>query len=230
MLANENAQATYEQCLWDKPHVNSIYPILEGNIVADSEWHDFPNMDGDVRKYRVYQDKYFQAIFANAANPASDHLLEMKPAERRDDSEWTIWLDNGVYGLTSVFTVTPLLDNYGQVEDWLNRHDLGWEPHENGIQGVAYFTEIEAGCLADAMDRLVWLENVVIDLNKALNECCQSFWRNIKHQSDDMANPPFKVYSSDEIIPVPAEYPRDGWKSRQAVTEDWRELAQKEKL
>jgi hypothetical protein len=217
---NTPNQAIYEQAPWDLAHIEAIYRNLQGRIVADGAWHDFPPLPRDIARYRVFEDRYFQAVYARRPNLVFDTLTAMPPVLREDDAEWTIWKIRGAYAVTSVFTVTPHFMGYGPVERWLcDHHELGWEPHPDGLQGTAYFTDLEPGCLADAMDRLVWLENQVIALNRRLTQTAADFWGEAKRESDRVVAGLAADYPRDEIIPTPGPQPRTSWKRRAPLPE-----------
>src|SRR6478609_850060 len=84
-------QAVYEQAPWDLAHVEAIYRNLQGRIVVDGAWHDFPPLPQDIGRYRVFENRYFQAVYARRPNRVFDTLTAMPPVEREDDAEWTIW-------------------------------------------------------------------------------------------------------------------------------------------
>ena len=210
-------KAEYEQAPWNQAHIEALYGSLRGHIIADSQWHHFPPLPQSIGRYRVYEDRYFQAVYARKPNSVFAALTTMPPVEREDDAEWTIWKQGGSYGITSLFTVTPALDGYDVVEAWMARHALGWEPHPLGLQGTAYFTDLEPGCLADAMDRLVWLEPWVIAVNQRLNQTAAETWAEAEQESSRVAAGLPANYSPDEIVPVPDEQPRTTWKRRVPV-------------
>ena len=214
---NPRNKAIYEQAPWNRGHIEAIYRNLKGMIVADGQWHDFPPLPQDIGRYRVFEDRYFQAVYARAHNSVFDGLSRMLPVEREDDAEWTIWKRGDGYAMTSVFTVTPHLDGYDGVEGWLDRHALGWVPHPLGLQGAAYFADLEPGCLADAMDRLVWLEGRVLAVNQRLIRAAGECWAEARRESDRVAASLPVGYPPDEIVPVPDEQPRASWRHRTAI-------------
>lgn len=212
----------YEQCPWDQDHVGSIYRNLHGMIVVDGQWHAFPPMPQHIGQYRVYNQQYFQAVYARSYNPVFEALLAMSPVDTKDDAEWIIWKltwAEKAYALTSPFAVTPgPFEHHAEVADWLYRHGLGLV-YDNtyGLRGVAYFTDIEPGCLRDAMDRLVWLENAIIHLNLRLEQISQDFWGEAKRDSDVVLDQLPSTFPSDEIVPVPERFRRMGWKHRESL-------------
>lgn len=208
----------YEQCPWIKKHVEAIYRNLRGMIVADGQWHDFPPLPRHIGKYRVYGGRYFQAIYARTPNHVLGSLMNMPPVETEDDAEWSIWqLDWGQgYALTSRFALTPgPFDHHAGVADWLYRHGLGLIPENGSVRGVAYFTNIEPGCLRDAMDRLIWLENAILHINRELQELSRKHWDELKQASDKIMAERDPSTDPDEIMSLPEQYRRSGWKHRE---------------
>ena len=97
------AEVTYEQCPWDREHVNSIYPVLGGVIAEDGDWHPTRDNGDGLGWYRV-ADGYFQALFAGEATPLLDEFKTMRPVSTQDDAEWEIWrLPEGGYAVSSTF-------------------------------------------------------------------------------------------------------------------------------
>src|SRR5262249_51989670 len=81
-----SAQAVYEQCVWDREHVLAIYPILSGALAADGEWHEIPTSTGAIGRYRVFEERYFQAVFAAESTPVFRALASMEAVETQDDA------------------------------------------------------------------------------------------------------------------------------------------------
>jgi hypothetical protein len=211
-----HADAQYEQCEWDQRHVEAIYRNLAARISADGQWHDIPTGPGAVGRYRVVGERYFQAVYADAANPVFEALMAMDPVETEDDAEWEIWQESeGAYAITSTFALTPgPFEHQPVVDEWLWRHGLGLKPEEHFVQGIAYFTEIDAGCVRDAMERLTWLENAFVDLNERLNQAGREFWHDLAAESDTMMEKLGASLDRDELAPLPQCYQRDGTAKR----------------
>ncbi len=211
----------YEQMPWRKDHVEEIYPNLKSKLVNDESWHDFPLLTKGVGKYRIFQNDYFQAIFARANNRMFDEMQGIPPVDSEADAEWTIWKQVDGYAITSVFTLTPgPFSNTKDVAEWLNRHALGFEEDKDGLRGVAYFADMERGCLSDAMERLAWFEGVILSLNRKFEELTASYWAEIKVYSDEIYNQIKSSAVPDEIIPVPEALRPRGWKHREPIRED----------
>ncbi len=212
---------TYEQMPWDQKHVESIYNVLQANIDADGQWHDFPPLPQCVGKYRVYNNRYFQVVYAKSENKLLQELLLLPPVNSEDDAEWTIQKLEAGYTISSLFSITPALENaegYEAIAEWLWRHALVLELHKIGLQGVAYFTDLEPGCLLDAMQRLTWLENVVMELNVRLKQTSGEFWNEVRQMSDAVLDNLDRTMDwTEEIIPVPEYYKPAGRKMRQAL-------------
>src|SRR5437763_1982337 len=105
-------EVQYEQCLWNKTHVRLLYPRLNGVVVADDEWHEFPPVPTSFGYYRVYQDRFFQALFSEKSHASLTKYQALNPAEVGHDAEWTLWQDNeddpeSGFVITSKFAVTP---------------------------------------------------------------------------------------------------------------------------
>jgi hypothetical protein len=215
------ADAIYEQCIWDQAHVEAIYPILKGLLTADGRWHEIALATTEsygLARYRVFREQSFQAIFAKSFNPVVEALTDMDPVQTEDDAEWAVWrLENGAgYALSSTFAVTPgPFLHQPEVDKWLWRHGLGLEPFNFYVEGVAYFLEIEPGCLRDAMDRLAWLESALEELRDKYEAAGRAFWSELKKESDTLLQPEDDSRESDEILLLPPRYPRTGPKQRE---------------
>jgi hypothetical protein len=171
-------------------------------------------------RYRVFEDRYFQAVYARTYNSLFGLLVTMWPVEIQDDTEWTVFQIPGGYGLTSSFALTPgPFSHHDELETWLNRHGLGLEPHKYYARGVAYFAEIEQGCFADAIARLTWLEHAIRELNADFDRTSVEFWRTLQNESDRVRDQIDPGYDPQEIIPLPATFTRVGWKRRAAIDE-----------
>ncbi len=177
--------AVYEQCPWDQAHVEAIYPILKGLLVADGEWH--PTESGAepwVGRYRIV-DGYFQAVFAEEPNPVFAALLAVRPFARPDDAEWDVWAHEptGGFALSNTFCITPgPFDHQDELVDWLARHGLGLTEHEWYVQGYALIEQLTTEALAEAVDRLTWLEVTLADLNEKLDRAGAAFWQGVQGQ------------------------------------------------
>jgi hypothetical protein len=214
------ADATYEQCPWDWEHVEALYPRLAGIIATDGEWHDFPPVPEGLARYRVFEERYLQVAYARAPHPVFEALTSMDPVELQDDSEWEIWQEGeGAYAMSTTFALTPgQFEHQAAVDEWLWRHGLGLEPNEYFVEGVAYFTDIEAGCVQDAMERLAWLERAFDDLNERLEQTGRGFWQELKAESDAILQKLDQPLAEDEIAPLPDRYRRRrGWKYREPI-------------
>jgi len=199
--------------------VEAIYRSLAGQIVADGQWHETPVGPAHLGRYRVFEERYFQAVYAREPNPVFEALTAMDPIESKDDTEWEIWQeDEGAYAVTSALALTPgQFEHQPEVNEWLWRHGLGLEPNEFFVEGVAYFTDIEPGCLLDAMERLRWLERAFRDLNERLEETGREFWQQLEEESDAIVDRLGHALEPDEIAPLPECYPRLGWKHREPI-------------
>src|SRR5207249_2270199 len=103
--------------------------------------------------------------------------------------------------------LTPRPVNHQEaVDEWLWRHGLGLEPREFFVEGVAYFLEIEPGCMRDAMDRLAWLEHVFGELNQQLDRAGRRFWKRVEKESDLAVEKLGRPPEPDEIAPLPERY------------------------
>ncbi len=213
--------ATYEQMPWDQKHVEAIYPVLQAGIDADGQWHNFPPLLRNVGRYRVYSNRYFQAVYAKSENRLFQELLLLSPVNSEDDAEWTIQKAKEGYTVSSVFSITPFLENaegYEAIAEWLWRHALVLEPHKMGLQGVAHFANMETGCLLDAMQRLTWLENAIMELNIRLKKTSGEFWNGVQKMSDAVFDNQGQTMDwSDEIVPVSEHYKGAGHKRREAI-------------
>ena len=213
---------TYEQCPWEELHVREIYRNLPPDGLKVDSWEEFPKVPGapdSVRRYRICDDRWFQAVFARRPNMVVDQLMQMLAVDTQDDAEWQIWRPSHMegYALSSTFAVTPnLYDGGPELLDWLFRHALDVERGGPDSVGVAYFTELAPGCLRDAMERLAWLENAILDLNRGLVGLAEGFWRDARDSSDAEAEQLPADWCPDEIIPPPARYRSSGWKRREA--------------
>lgn len=140
--------------------------------------------------------------------------MSLYPLDTEDDAEWEIWkLDEDGYAVTSVFSITPCpFQSQEKVLNLLDRHGLGFYPHNDYVQGIAYFAAIETGCLTDAVNRLTWLEIALRDLNEKYNSLSDSFWQSIKLESDKVVQNLPVGYNVEEIIPLPQIYIPAGWK------------------
>jgi len=144
--------------------------------------------------------------------------MSILPVETEDDTEWAIWKERDGYGISSVFAITPgPFDHTSEAAQWLDRHSLGFEDDKAGLRGVAYFADIERGCLADAMQRLAWLETVFLSLNQKFEELGKSFWEEIKTHSDENYDRVKGDIDSSEIIPVPEAFRPQGYKYREPI-------------
>lgn len=216
------ADAIYEQCPWDKGHVEAIYRNLVGQIIVDGQWHEITGEPDHVGRYRVFEDRCFQAVYSQQTNPVFEALAAMDAVESEDDAEWAIGqVEEGDYAISSTFALTPgQFEHQPAVGEWLWRHGLGLEPNEFLVEGVAYFTEIEPGCLLDAMERLRWLERAFTDLNERLEQAGRDFWREIQAESDAVNERVARPLAPDEIVPLPERYARLGWKYREPIPQD----------
>jgi hypothetical protein len=202
-------EAIYEQCPWNREHVESLHPILSGKIIVDGNWHDISTEDKRVSYYRVFSCKYFQAVYAKEKNKIFDRIFSLEPIESDDDSEWAIWqLDSSDeesgYGLTSRESVCfGPFDHHNELLDWLPRHALSIEPYNFHIMGVAYFTDIERGCLLDAIERLAWLEDLFAQLMSHYRQFDFQFWQRIKMESDLLMSKIGNDAVPEEIVPPP---------------------------
>jgi hypothetical protein len=104
-----------------------------------------------------------------------------------------------------------------EVRQWLDQHALELVPHLYHIQGVAYFSEIEAGCMLDAMMRLNWLEHIFRQLNEESIQLSRNFWETIREQSDRIRAEVPEVTAEDEILPLPPLPPRISPKRRKSI-------------
>lgn len=214
----KRGQVIYEQAPWNRDHIEALYPILEKDIIEDGQWHEFPTVSDTSGRYRVVDFRYFQAVFGLPGTALFDEFSTLAPIQTADDAEWLVTEIDDYYEVTSVFAVTPALSDYDQVYDWLYRHALVLKPHPRGVQGTAYFTDIEADCLLDAVRRLTWLENVILSLNRRLVNESNIFWSNIKQSSDAVLSSLDNSRDwSGEIVPLPSEHRATGFKHREPV-------------
>lgn len=222
---SHHAEAIYEQCPWDRDHVEAIYPILKGRLLTDGGWHDIPNDSGQpwIGRYHVTAD-YFQAVYAQGqTNKVFDQLTAMEPLRMEHDAEWAVWHldepDGSIwYAVSSTFATTPgQFAHQPAVDEWLWRHGLGLEPNERFVEGVAYFETIKPGCFLDAIQRLHWLESVFADLKAHLEKVGADFWAEIKQQSDLIDIRSQGDRGTDEIVPLPERTIGEGAKERVPV-------------
>jgi len=54
---------TYEQCPYNRAHVERLYPIIE-NIEEGGEWHAFSS-GSQISMYRVSNGAIFQAVYGH---------------------------------------------------------------------------------------------------------------------------------------------------------------------
>lgn len=201
-------EAHYEQSPWHKEHIESAHPELVGLIQADNEWHRFPPAPRRVGKYRVFEGRYFQAVYAKFPNPVFDKLATLHPVDSEDDGEWAIWKldekdDEEGYGITSRSTVGfGPFNHHVEAKEWLERHALDLEYHNFHVMGVAYFTNIEPGCLLDAMRRLRWLGEMLRRLMGQQERLDQQFWRTLKRESDRVVSKLDASVDPEEIVPT----------------------------
>jgi hypothetical protein len=194
----------YEQCAWDREHVEGLYPRLAGSVVTDGEWHDFPPLPEGVARYRVFEERYFQVVYAETSKPVFEALASVDPVESQDDAQWHIWQeDESCYAMSTTFALTPgVFEHQEEVDEWLWRHGLGLEPNEFFVEGIAYFTDIEPGCMLDAMDRLTWLERAFDGLNERLEQTGREFWQEVKAESDALLHGLDHPLAEAEIAPL----------------------------
>ena len=198
---------TYEQCPWKQEHVEAIYPSLRGLLMNDNEWHDFPPIGKGVAQYRIAQESYFQVVSAKTSNNLLNQLKGMSPPATDDDAEWTIWQSRNSYVITSIFTITPgPFQDTAETAEWIYRHGLGFEPHPKGMQGVAYFPDVESDCLLDAIERLSWLESAILSLNGRFEQTSRESWGEARDKSDSIVNALDSSFDQSEIIPVPYQH------------------------
>jgi hypothetical protein len=198
--------ATYEQCPWDERHVTAIYPSLRAHLQADGEWHHFPVKHQGIACYRV-MDGYFQAISARSPNTIYDGLRAMGPIPNRHDAEWGVrpGEDDRGYALSSSFALAPgPFSHHADVDRWLWRHGLGFQGCGFHIEGLAYFDELSPSDMADAMERLIWLEELMMELNARLDSVSEEYWKAAEAVSDRMLLEAGESTREDEIVPVPA--------------------------
>ena len=215
-------QVLYEQTPWDISQVEAINPRLKDTIVADGDWHPFEHPPG-VSFYRVEKLRYFQALYSKTENATLQKLKTVQPIATEDDAEWMIWKKKDGYAITSVFTLTPgPFGNTAEVASWLERHGLGFEEDQGSedkgsMRGVAYFAEIEQGCLTDAIQRLAWLEALILNLNQQLSALSVEFWEAVRQQSQEVVASLGSTFPLEEIMPVPATPSLYGQKSQVAL-------------
>jgi hypothetical protein len=218
------AAATYEQCPWNREHVENLYRNLRGNLVEDGVWHDFPHDPRWIGRYRI-RLPYFQAVYADTPSDVFDALQLMEPVATDHDAEWEIWplADHG-YAVSSSFATTagPFL-HQETVNKWLERHSLALElgPLVGGaarfVEGVAYFEQIESGCFGDALERLAWLERALMELEAAFERTSEEFWAALERESDRLAELHSEPLKAGEIIPLPSRFMQGGVKQRTPV-------------
>jgi hypothetical protein len=217
---SKRGEAIYEQCPWDEEHVNALYPILGGRIVRDGDWHDYttPAPDtGWVARYRVFEDRYFQVIVARPDSPLFEALSAMDAVETEDDAEWVLYWDSNqeMYAMTSTFAFSPgPFDHHARVDEWLWERGLGLEPYEFHVEGVAYLERIEASQMQDAMDRLIWLENAMMELDRRCERVGEEFWRELELESEQIGRQDEHFLTPDEVLPLPDTYRRQSHKQR----------------
>jgi hypothetical protein len=85
------------------------------------------------------------------------------------------------------------------------------------VEGVAYFVDLEPGCVGDAMSRLGWLEQALADLNARFEATSGEFWGELERASDALVRELGGTQDPEEIIPVPSTYGSGSPKQRIAV-------------
>lgn len=213
MVATQ-ASLIYEQCLWDRDHVEAIYRNLAGIVVDDGSWHEIPLVPSGAAYYRVLDGRYFQFLDGDPQTGLFQTMLSVAPMEVGHDAEWTIAEIADGYSITTHFATMPgPAPVHSETDRWLERHGLGLDPADSWVQGYAYFEALDTGCLTDAVRRLDWLEHAMEDVNLAYEALSERFWGELKAESDAVAD----TYRGpeDEVVPLPPRYYRPGaWKSR----------------
>lgn len=209
-----SAVARYDQAPWRKAHILALYTIEPTALRDDGMWHRLPSVVGEVAFYRVYSQQYFQFVAAPTYNTLVEALLHMPPVQTEDDAEWWIWqVDRrGFDGLwlTSIFPITPGPFAYqAEVDRWLRGYGLALIPQDGYVRGFARLEAITPEHLKVAMERLVWLENAVLDLNRRIVRVGQRFWRKVQQAS--------VAGEGDGSMRLAAKYQRKGRKFRKPI-------------
>jgi hypothetical protein len=204
----------YDQAPWDRGHILALYLIDPLHLREDSKWHELSSNE-DIAFYRVYNHKYFQFVSSKSHNHLVNAILAMEPVDTEDDAEWWIWQVEapGWEGLwlTSILAVTPGPFEYqAEIDAWLRPYGLALLPQGDYVRGLARLEEISSAKMKTAMEQLVWLENVLIELNRRIMRVGQRFWRTIQQAS-------MPLPSEDPIEALAAPYRRQGRKSRQPI-------------
>jgi len=200
----------YEQCPWDRRHVLALYTLDPVDLVADNKWHPFPHLTSGIGWFRIYDSRFFQALVAPAESLITEKILTMTPVESADDAEWDLLILEEIPGfwLGSRFTQTfgpfPWQE---EIANWLRIHKLALLPFDEYVQGVAWLPDINNHIMAQAMEKLIWLENAIIEVNRRAINVQKRFWTSLMINQG--------VSSSEKSLPV--RFARKGSKFRQPL-------------
>lgn len=206
----------YDQAPWDREHILALYTIEPSDIRTDSQWHPLPTEGQEVAYYRVYRESYFQYVCSSCPSHLLSSIMEIEPVPTADDAEWFIYEIEGSnldgLWLSSNFAISPgPFDYHYELNDWLRELGLFLLPCEYHVRGVVHLREISTVTLQQAMQRLTWLEGVLITLNRRIEKLGKRLWRQIKR---DTQNP---EALKDPYTGLPMVLPHFGSKYREPI-------------
>lgn len=152
-------------------------------------------------RYQVWMCDATSVQFVRAKNedPLFMALATELPLTLAHQGIWTVEHYDDHFTLTSAeaFTVGP----FRWQEDIQSRLDVfGLELRQKGgqLHGYAHFADLEAGCIADAIDRLYWLEDTFWRINQGIAKYTTDLWKRALEgvgcseelaEGDDVVNP-----------------------------------------
>ena len=172
---------TYEQCPFDEELVRSIYRKLPSSPDTAGKWV-YQNRELDKATVFRRRGGYFQFFYGDPTQTLFSETLDLEPMQTQHDAEWTIEKhDEGCYLVTSVFCKTfGPVQQQELLDEILDHHGLWLEDMGTYCRGAAKFSQLNAGELLSACNRLVTVESWCLEANKAVTSYLEEFWGNVK--------------------------------------------------
>lgn len=148
-------------------------------------WHD------DGTSIQFARARYDDHLFVALGNEL--------PLGMAHEGIWSVERYDDHFTLTSAeaFTVGPFRWQ-ADVQQRLEVFGLEIRPKGGQLYGYAHFADLEAGCIADAVDRLYWLEDTFWRINQGIAKYTADLWQralegvacsNELAESDEVVNP-----------------------------------------
>jgi hypothetical protein len=218
-------QLSYELCPYERLHVLEIYRGL-ASCVIDGRWREKPGKYLGRCVYRVSRDM-FQVLYSRRPGTLFEALMDVEPPVTEDDGDWTILRRSRKEAplLTSPFCTIPAVSGFELLDHaLLERFGFFFDQIKGTKSETAYavLQSLEPAAVLDAMTRLKYLEQWVLETNRKLTRnvlaCAEELIEELRDASES------RVVSLETFI-TPPSHGRIAPRRRSAFSELENELS-----